>query len=188
MSDTTFVRMYAPALGNVQVDAPLQAVATYQSHGWLLLDPQATPPPVASPFLTQPAADSRYLRDWVGAEVLTAGAVRLAPDGHVIVRTADGTTRSTYDSTEQAAWTAIGGQTAAQLAADPALRAAYVHADPVLSNFSYDPGTGNLLSYQEDGITITLTYNSDGTVATSTRGSNAAKAYSYSGGNLVGVA
>jgi hypothetical protein len=66
--------------------------------------------------------------------------------------------------------------------------AAKAPADPVLSNFSYDAATGNLLSYQEDGITITLTYNADGTVATSQRGSNAAKVYTYSGGNLVGVA
>jgi hypothetical protein len=69
-----------------------------------------------------------------------------------------------------------------------ALRATLGSADPVLSNFTYDPATGNLLSYQEDGITITLTYNADGTVATSKRGTAAAKTYSYSGGNLVGIA
>jgi len=60
--------------------------------------------------------------------------------------------------------------------------------DPVLSNFTYDAATGNLLSYQEDGITITLTYNADGTVATSKRGSGPTRTYSYSGGNLAGVA
>lgn len=70
---------------------------------------------------------------------------------------------------------------------DASLRATFGPADPVLSNFSYDP-TGNLLSYQEDAITITLTYNADGTVATMKRGSAPAKTFSYSGGNLVGVA
>jgi hypothetical protein len=71
--------------------------------------------------------------------------------------------------------------------ADSALRAALGSADPVLSAFVYD-GSGNLTSYAEDGITITLTYNSDGTVATSQRGTATVKGYSYSGGNLVGVA
>lgn len=61
-------------------------------------------------------------------------------------------------------------------------------ADPVLSNFVYDPATGNLLSYKEDGVAITLTYNADGTVATSKRGTAPAKTYSYTGGNLTGVA
>jgi hypothetical protein len=58
----------------------------------------------------------------------------------------------------------------------------------VLSNFSYDSATGNLLSYQEDGITITLTYNADGTVATSKRGTDPTQTFTYTGGNLVGVA
>jgi hypothetical protein len=69
-----------------------------------------------------------------------------------------------------------------------ALRAAFGRAAPVLSDFVYESGTGNLLSYVEDGITITLTYNADGTVATSKRGTDATQTYSYSGGNLVGVA
>jgi hypothetical protein len=69
-----------------------------------------------------------------------------------------------------------------------ALRATFGRAAPVLSAFSYDAATGNLLSYQEDGITITLTYNADGTVATSKRGSEPTQTFSYSGGNLVGVA
>jgi hypothetical protein len=64
----------------------------------------------------------------------------------------------------------------------------FAKADPVLSNFSYDPTTGNLMSYQEDGVTITLTYNPDGTVATSRRGAAPVVTYSYAGGNLVGVA
>lgn len=67
-----------------------------------------------------------------------------------------------------------------------ALRAAFVPADPVLSDFVYTDG--NLTSYKEDGVTITLTYNADGTVATSKRGTAATKTYSYSGGNLAGVA
>jgi uncharacterized lipoprotein NlpE involved in copper resistance len=75
-----------------------------------------------------------------------------------------------------------------EIVASTALRAAFGRAAPVLSNFTYDAATGNLLSYQEDGITITLTYNADGTVATSKRGTEATQTYSYSGGNLVGVA
>lgn len=78
--------------------------------------------------------------------------------------------------------------TAAQIAADPALMAAFGRAAPVLSNFSYDSATGNLLSYQEDGITTTLTYNADGTVATSKRGAEPTQTYTYTGGNLTGVA
>lgn len=112
-TDTVFVTMYDPALGNVQVQAPLLAVPTYQSHGWLLLDPNATPPPVATPFLTQAAGDSRYLRAWLGGETLIAGAVRMTADGHIIVRNSNGTTRSTYDGTEAALWTVVGGGVAA---------------------------------------------------------------------------
>jgi hypothetical protein len=73
-------------------------------------------------------------------------------------------------------------------ATDVAMRAVYGRAAPVLSNFNYDAATGNLLSYQEDGILIVLTYNADGTVATSQRGSDPVQTYTYSGGNLVGVA
>jgi len=68
-----------------------------------------------------------------------------------------------------------------------ALKAALGSADPVLSAFVYD-GLGNLTSYKEDGVTITLTYNADGTVATSQRGTGPVRAFSYSGGNLAGVA
>ena len=101
-----------------------------------------------------------------------------------------------YDGSGGVAW-GTAGLSAADVAGQigtagttigDAARAAYEAVDPVLSNFSYDPATGNLLSYQENGTTITLTYNSDGTVATSQRGSNPAKTYSYSGGTLVGVA
>lgn len=75
-----------------------------------------------------------------------------------------------------------------EIVASPALRAALGSPDPVLSDFVYESGTGNLLSYKEDGVPIVLTYNADGTVATSKRGTAPAKAFSYSGGNLAGVA
>lgn len=106
--------------------------------------------------------------------------------------------------TAQAAVDALAGPLDAAYATDTALTtglagkvdtstytaglASKAPADPVLSAFSYDAATGNLLSYQEDGITITLTYNADGTVATSKRGTNATRTFSYSGGNLTGVA
>lgn len=69
-----------------------------------------------------------------------------------------------------------------------ALRAAFGRAAPVFANPVYETGTGNLLSYDEDGIHIVLTYNSDGTLATSKRGTEPTQTYSYSGGNLVGIA
>jgi hypothetical protein len=48
-------------------------------------------------------------RTWQPGEVLTAGEVRVAPDGHVITRNANGTARGSYDATEQALWTVVGG-------------------------------------------------------------------------------
>lgn len=61
--------------------------------------------------------------------------------------------------------------------------------DPVLAGFTYDPATGDLLSYTENGVTITLTYNADGTVATSRRGAGPIRTYSYDANlNLIGVA
>lgn len=63
----------------------------------------------------------------------------------------------------------------------------YTPNDPALSNFTYDATTGNLLSYTENGVLITLTYNSDGTVATSQRGVSPVRSYSYTNGNLEGV-
>jgi hypothetical protein len=71
---------------------------------------------------------------------------------------------------------------------DPALRASFGRAAPTLSDFVYDPATGNLLSYKDDGVSVVLTYNADGTVATSKRGDQPTQTYSYTNGNLVGVA
>jgi YD repeat-containing protein len=81
----------------------------------------------------------------------------------------------------------VDGPTIEEIVTSPTLRAAYVPADPVLSDFVYD-GSGNLTSYKEDGVTITLTYNGDGTVATQKRGSGPTRTFAYSGGNLAGVA
>ena len=51
--------------------------------------------------------DGRAPAFWQPSTVVTAGTVRTAPDGSVISRNADGTTRSSFDPTEQAAWTVI---------------------------------------------------------------------------------
>jgi hypothetical protein len=64
---------------------------------------------------------------------------------------------------------------------------ARIGSDPDLSDFVYEAGTGNLLSYKENGVSIVLTYNVDGTVATQKRGPNPTQTFTYSDGNLTGV-
>jgi uncharacterized protein RhaS with RHS repeats len=152
---TVFVAIYHPLIPSTTATpkrVSVQAVDDYLARGWLQVDP-ANPPVDITPYLTQAAGDSRYVRD----TELDAQAAALVP-----------------------------GSSSSALSA--ALGAALGSADPVLSNFTYDPATGNLLSYQEDGITITLTYNADSTVATSKRGSGPTRTFTYSGGNLAGVA
>lgn len=113
-------------------------------------------------------------------------------DTRVAARLADSdsATRTAFDSI----YTDVVDADISPIVANPAsatsvaLRAAFGRAAPVLSDFVYDPPTGNLLSYKEDGIPIVLTYNSDGTVATSKRGTEPTQTFSYSGGNLTGVA
>lgn len=48
-----------------------------------------------------------YAAVWAPGIAFVAGDVRQAPDGSMIRRTADGTSRATFDATEQAAWTAV---------------------------------------------------------------------------------
>lgn len=56
---------------------------------------------------------------WAATETVTAGTVRMDPTGHTITRNANGTTRASYDSTEQALWTVVSGGGGATLTADP---------------------------------------------------------------------
>ena len=60
---TTFYEMYHPALDNRIVDVPEQAVDEYEARGWLLVDPEVSPPEPVTPYYTKAAADSRYVRD-----------------------------------------------------------------------------------------------------------------------------
>lgn len=50
-----------------------------------------------------------YVGKWKASTAYLATDIRMAPDGRTIRRNADGTSRATYDATEQAAWTVIGG-------------------------------------------------------------------------------
>lgn len=65
---TTFVMIYHPALGNVQVTVPEQAVDDYEARGWVLVDGNAPPP--SSLDLTAALGDLRYLKL---ADVSTSG-------------------------------------------------------------------------------------------------------------------
>lgn len=56
---------------------------------------------------TSAAARAVLVPFWKAAETVTASTIRMAPTGETIKRTADGTTRATYDATEQAAWTVV---------------------------------------------------------------------------------
>lgn len=55
------------------------------------------------------AARAALVPFWAAGEAVVAGAIRIAPDGKTIQRTADGTTGASYDATEQAAWTPVTG-------------------------------------------------------------------------------
>lgn len=100
---TTFVQMWHPSLpGTPHVQAPLEAENLYAAHGWLVVD--GTTPVPAAEFLTMLAGDGRYLQRWQPSLAVTAGQVFVDPTGQPIQRTANGTTRASYDATEQAAW------------------------------------------------------------------------------------
>jgi hypothetical protein len=47
------------------------------------------------------------LRPWAPATAYTAGDVRQAPDGSTVSRNTDGTSRGSFDATEQGLWTAV---------------------------------------------------------------------------------
>lgn len=51
---------------------------------------------------------------WQPGTFYTANSNRVAPDGSMISRNTDGTSRATYDSTEQAAWTPVLAKTGTQ--------------------------------------------------------------------------
>lgn len=46
---------------------------------------------------------------WEAGETVGAGTVRVDATGHIISRNSSGTTRGSYDATEQALWTAVPG-------------------------------------------------------------------------------
>jgi hypothetical protein len=58
---------------------------------------------------TTAALSASYVGRWKASTAVLAGDLRLAPDGKIIQRAADETTRSSYDSTEQALWTVVAG-------------------------------------------------------------------------------
>lgn len=64
-----------------------------------------------------------YVPQWTADTAVSAGAVWMSPSGETIVRNASGTTRPTYDATEQAAWTVHGGNLALGTTAGTALDA-----------------------------------------------------------------
>ncbi|AZS07298.1 hypothetical protein PP505_gp28 [Gordonia phage Dorito] len=49
--------------------------------------------------------DGTYAKKWQPATAYTAGQRVISPTGDVLVRTADGTSRASFDATEQATWT-----------------------------------------------------------------------------------
>lgn len=58
------------------------------------------------------AVDNRsipYVPQWTANTAVSAGAVWMDPTGQTIVRNSSGTTRATYDATEQALWTVSSG-------------------------------------------------------------------------------
>lgn len=64
-----------------------------------------------SPLLSQQVADNLYAALWQPSTAYTAGALVLlpAPINGPGTRTTAGTSRSSFDATEQALWTATGG-------------------------------------------------------------------------------
>lgn len=59
----------------------------------------------------QTALSASYVSKWKASTAYLATDIVLAPDGKVIQRNADGTSRSTYDTTEQGRWTVVTGGT-----------------------------------------------------------------------------
>lgn len=95
---TTFVMIYHPALGNVQVTVPEQAVDDYEARGWVLVDGNAPPP--SSLDLTAALGDLRYLKlaDVSTSGTTTGDALRAAyvavpaggSDGQAVVKAGSG--------------------------------------------------------------------------------------------------
>lgn len=50
-----------------------------------------------------------FAQRWKASTAVLADDIRIAPTGETIKRVADGTTRVSYDATEQTAWTVVGG-------------------------------------------------------------------------------
>jgi hypothetical protein len=59
--------------------------------------------------LTQTSLNNSFPQFWKPNETVTSGAIRISPDGSIIQRNANGSTRSSYDATEIALWTVRGG-------------------------------------------------------------------------------
>lgn len=60
MTATVFVQMYHPALDNVRVECPQDAVDEYEARGWIVVDGNAPAP--AATYLTPGTGDLRYLK------------------------------------------------------------------------------------------------------------------------------
>lgn len=125
---TQFVEMYHPLIPDTSTsprEVAVQAVDDFAARGWLLFDPDAVLPDPATPYYTKEALLSQItggaspigtaLRaalgavPWIAGESIAAGKFRLSPTGQIIQRTADGTTRGSFDATEAALWTVVSG-------------------------------------------------------------------------------
>lgn len=82
---------------------PLPSLGSTDWYGW------ATDLETEVSKVAGKADATATLLRWAASTAVVATELRLAPDGKIIQRNANGTTRSTYDSTEQALWTVVSG-------------------------------------------------------------------------------
>ena len=92
----------ATAAGTSETNAAASAATATTKAG------EASASATSAQGYAQQAAGSVSLVAWAPATVYAAGDVRQAPDGSTVRRNANGTSRASFDATEQAEWTAIG--------------------------------------------------------------------------------
>jgi hypothetical protein len=83
VSTTQFVQMYHPLIPSTSTEPALvavQAVDERYAKGWLLVDPDAPPPVVDTPYYTKATADSRFahVADLTTSGTFTGDALRAA--------------------------------------------------------------------------------------------------------------